>query len=164
LHKRKIAETCGPWPLPEGLTGCVDFVFQRRAFFAGYRFAGTGRVSVIKFPSAYWRTYARSEGFPQEQYLSRMQQSCNELEIHLLTQMVVASVQRAEDLSIMRSLRMFLRSVYWRAVDWYGRDNWPLSIYFREKQHRGRQSALPRRGLSPFPSEAAEAKNQPGSI
>jgi glycosyltransferase involved in cell wall biosynthesis len=154
LHRHEVFETCGPWPLPGDLVEGMDFVFQRRAFFAGYRFAGTGQVSVIKFPSPYWKTYACSKDFPQADYLTRMQQSASDLHTWLLTQLVLASVQHNEDLDIWPSLRRFLKAVYRRGIDRYGMDRWPLSAYLRWKQRRWRLRAASLRGLPPVSSNA----------
>ncbi|MGA9668488.1 MAG: glycosyltransferase family 2 protein [Terracidiphilus sp.] len=155
MHKHKIVETCGFWPLPEDLIDGVDFVFQRRVFFAGYRFASTGKAGVLKFPSPYWRTYARSKDFPQSDYMNRMQQNPDDLHTALLTQLLIASVQRNENLDIWPSLRMLLKTIYWRGIEWYGMDVWPLSSYFKWKQRRCRRRVASLRGLSPISSNAA---------
>jgi hypothetical protein len=159
LHRREVFETCGPWDLPEDLIDGVDFVFQRRAFLAGHRFAGTGQVSVIKFPSPDWKTYDRSKDFPQSEYMNKMQQGPNELHTWLLTQLVLVSVQRDEDLNIWPSLRMSLKAAYWRGIDWYGRERWPVFTYLRWKHRRWRRRAVAFRGLSPISSDQTLNEN-----
>jgi glycosyltransferase involved in cell wall biosynthesis len=160
LHRRAIVETCGPWPLPGGLIEGTDFVFQRRMYLAGFRFAGTGQVSVIKFPSPFWRVYAGTGHFPQLDYLEKMRRSHSDLHASLLTQMAVAAIQNRESRNIRPALRAFLAAVHWRVVDLYGMDRWPLSTYFRVKRRRYEERARSLRGLSTSDAKLAPAERK----
>ena len=157
LHRRTITEKCGFWPLPGILPGGVDFVFQRRVHLAGFRFAGTGQLSVIKFPSPFWRVYARSSPSPQPDYLERMQRCPSDLHTSLLTQMAVEAIERKESPDIGTTLRVFLAAVRWRVVDLYGMDRWPLSTYFKWKRRRHEQRVWSVRGLSSFNAKSDPA-------
>lgn len=152
MHRRSIIEATGFWPAPGNIIEGVDAMFQRQAFLAGYRFAGTGRVSIIKFPSPFWNIYARSNDFPQQEYLRRMEQSPEDLHVFVLMQLVNASVQRSEDLDIRLAFRTFLRSVYRRAIDLYGMDRWPVSSFLRWKHKGWRRRMAKLRGLKSLPS------------
>jgi glycosyltransferase involved in cell wall biosynthesis len=148
LHRRDIIERCGPWPLPGKLPGAVDFVLQRRAFLAGCHFAGTGQLSVIKFPSPYWKPYVRSNRNPQPMYFARLQKDPVGLQREVLTEIVVEAARRRENPDLKSLLRSFVRALYWRTVNGYGRDRWPVVAFLRWREQRSRRRALLLRGLS----------------
>jgi glycosyltransferase involved in cell wall biosynthesis len=148
LHRRNIIERCGHWPLPGKLPGGVDFVLQRRAFLAGCRFAGTGQLSVIKFPSPFWKTYLRSDRNPQQIYFARLQADPVGLQRELLTELVVEAVRRRENPRLRSLLRSSIRAIYWRVADGYGRDRWPVVAFLRWREQRLRRRAFLLRGLS----------------
>ncbi|HEY1895967.1 MAG TPA: glycosyltransferase family A protein [Terracidiphilus sp.] len=148
LHRREIIEKCGLWPLPGRLTSGVDFIFQRRAFLAGCRFAATGQFSVLKFPSPAWKTYARSQDNPQPSYLARLQKDSSSLHRELLTEIAVEAVRHRENPDVRELFVSFLRTLYWRAVDGYGRERWPVSAFLVWRDRRWRRRAILLRGLS----------------
>lgn len=149
LHRRSMIDRCGLWPLPGNLTGSVDHVFQQRAFSAGCRFAASGQLSVIKFPSLEWRLYARSGDFPQPEYLERMQRDPREVRDWILTQLTATTTRQREDMNLWPALRYLLKAVYWRVAEWYGVNRWPLSAHFRWRQRRIIRRRDRLRGLSP---------------
>lgn len=155
MHRRSIIEAAGFWPAPGNIIIGVDAMFQRQVFLAGYRFAGTGQVSIIKFPSPFWNIYARSNNFPQQEYLTRMEQSPEDLHVFVLMQLVNASVQRSEDLNIRLAFRTFLRAFYQRGIDLYGVGRWPVSSFMKWK-HKGWRRRMTRlRGLTSLPAPTA---------
>jgi len=162
LHRRTIVDKCGPWPYPGYLIEGVDFVFQRRAYLSGFRFAGTGQLSVIKFPSPFWRVYVRSSQFPQQDYLEKMQRSPRDLHTTLLTEIAVAAIQQRESRNIGPAFRAFLAAVHWRAVDLYGMHRWPVSTYFKLRRRRYEQRARVPRGLSPSNPNIVPVEHQIG--
>jgi hypothetical protein len=89
---------CGPWPGTQGQIGGLDFVLQRRAHQAGCNFASTDEISMLKFPSPLWKTYARQDGHPQPDYLNLkvLQQDPRGLHAQLLTQLVFAYARERE--------------------------------------------------------------------
>ncbi len=151
LHRRGILDRSGPWPDPAALINGVDFVLQRRASLAGYRFAGSGQLTVLKFPSPSWKTYARHQQFPQSASLADMRSDPLRFHDRLLTELVVAGAAREEDLRVRPALRHALRSIYYGLVEWYGLDRWPLARYLSWKHHRRRRRAFVDRGLSALP-------------
>lgn len=152
MHRRSIIESAGFWPAPGNIVEGVDAMFQRQAFLAGYRFAGTGRVSIIKFPSPFWNIYARSNDFPQQEYLTRMEQSPEDLHVSVLMQLVNSSVQRSEDLDIRLAFRTLLRAIYRCGIDLYGMDRWPVSSFLRWKHKGWRRRMAKLRGLTTLPA------------
>jgi hypothetical protein len=58
LHRRDIAADCDWWGDPLKLSRLVDKDYVRRVYLAGKRIECCLQLSVIKFPSAHWRTYA----------------------------------------------------------------------------------------------------------
>jgi hypothetical protein len=148
LHRREIIEKCGLWPLPGRLTSGVDFVFQRRAFLTGCRFAATGQLSVIKFPSPAWKTYALAEAKPQPSYLARMQKDSSRLHREVLTEIVVEEARQREHPDLRDLSMSWLRTLYWRVVDGYGRERWPFNAFLGWREKRWRRRAIRLRGLS----------------
>jgi glycosyltransferase involved in cell wall biosynthesis len=148
LHRRQIIEKSGLWPVPSRLTSGVDFIFQRRAFLAGCRFSGTGQLTVVKFPSPAWKTYLRSENHPQPSYLARMQNDSTVLHRELLTEIVAEAVGRHENPDLRDLSGSWLRTLYWRLVDGYGRDRWPVNAFLGWRDRRWRRRAVHLRGLS----------------
>jgi glycosyltransferase involved in cell wall biosynthesis len=148
LHRRKIIERCGHWPLPDKLSGTVDFVFQRRAFLSGCHFAGSAQLSVIKFPSPAWKIYVRSDRNPQQEYLARLQKDPAGLQRELLTELVVQAVRRRESLDLRYLSLSFLRALFWRVVDGYGLERWPLIALLQWRIRRLRRRVALLRGLS----------------
>jgi glycosyltransferase involved in cell wall biosynthesis len=148
LHRRKLIERCGFWPIPGMLIGGVDLVLQRRAFLAGCLFAGTSQLSVIKFPSPFWKTYVRSDRNPQQMYFGRLQNDPAGLQRELLAELVAEAVRRRENPQLRVLLRSFLKEVFWRVVDGYGRDRWPVIAFLRWREQRSRRRNLLLRGLS----------------
>ncbi len=147
MHRRAIADVCGPWRDPGSEPIGVDVGFQARAFLAGFRFAPTRRASVLKFPSPWWRTYRLDRDFPQEQYLARMTADADRLHGEVLTELALAYARRLDALSPSAALATAFRTLQRRAGDWYGVDRWPLAPYLRWRSRRRRARAERQRGL-----------------
>jgi hypothetical protein len=147
LHRREVAEKCGPWPDPQNQIGGVDFVFQRRAYGAGCHFACTNEISVLKFPSPLWKTYARQDGHPQPDYLKVMQQNPRGLQAQLLTKLVFTYAREKENQTVWKSAKACIHAVQKTAAEWYGFDRWPLSDYLVRRHERWRQRVRSLRGL-----------------
>lgn len=73
LHRRELFEEVGPWPLAEEEAWPVDIAWQQRLWAAGKSFRGTGRLTVIKFPSAQRsRSYVEKPSHEQREYTGRL--------------------------------------------------------------------------------------------
>jgi hypothetical protein len=150
LHRREMVEACGSWPDPDGQIGGVDFAFQRRAFLAGKHFACSSQISVIKFPSPWWRTYALRTGHPQLEYITAMEADPTQLERNLLAELVLESTRQDENQLLLRSVKAVYRAMAGSLEEWYGPERWPLSWYLRFKHKRWRKKVCILRGLGPF--------------
>lgn len=93
LHVREPPGGWGRWRNPDTLGEGVDTDLLRRAALAGARFAFEPRLSVLKFPSTFFRPYAPTGDPPEAPLLADMQQDPLALERRVLTDLVVASAQ-----------------------------------------------------------------------
>jgi glycosyltransferase involved in cell wall biosynthesis len=84
LHRRDLVDRIGPWSDPETLAWPVDMDVMRRAALAGMRIENCDRITLLKFPSATFRTYA-PDGRPQPQYWARIQQDPGQAERDVMT-------------------------------------------------------------------------------
>jgi len=152
LHRRDVVDHVGWWAPPERASCGVDLDYGRRMFAAQRRFSAANRLSVLKFPSPWFRAYATDAIRPQEGYLRRMLENAPDLEHDILTQLadVLAQDQATpgarpdSDVAYLRQAFRILarRRVRDPLIDW-----WPLrSIeHWRFQRHRRRMRA--RRGL-----------------
>ncbi len=148
LHRRTIADACGPWREPALEPIGTDVGFQARAFLAGYRFEPSRRVSVLKFPSHWWKLYARHD-YPQEQYLGRMQEDTDGLLRDVLNDLVFTYAERCDTPTVGAAVTRAFRALERELGGRYGVDRWPLSQYLRWRSARRRRRALIDRGLTP---------------
>ena len=147
VHRRTIVDRCGFWREPrEEVTG-MDVGFQARAFLAGFRFAGSRNMSVLKFPSPWWQTYARETDFPQEAYLARLRANAPQLQGEVLSELALAYARRCDAASVRVGLKSALRGAQRYLGERYGVDRWPLGPYLRWRHRYRREKALSRRGL-----------------
>ncbi len=154
LHRRDIAEQIGPWASPESTVRGVDFDYSRRMFATGRRFTFAPRLSVLKFPSAWFRAYAPDAIRPQAQYLARLQGDAAGLELATLTSaarllardQATAGAQPGSDLAYLReALRIIARRrVRDRFSQW-----WPMRRLEYWRFQRGRRRTRAQRGLPP---------------
>lgn len=67
LHRKEIIERVGSWRDPNKLPWAVDFDLLMRMSKAGLTMAFVPQLSVLKFPSPWFRAYAR-QGTPTQQH------------------------------------------------------------------------------------------------
>ena len=147
LHRRTLADSCGPWREPDLEPIGADVGFQARAFLAGFRVAPSRRMSVLKFPSPWWGTYGLCAEFPQDAYLSRMRDDAERLQREVLTDLAFAYMRRANTPSVAGGVRSAIRAARRRLSEWYGVERWPLSRFLRLRAARLRRRAQVPRGL-----------------
>jgi glycosyl transferase family 2 len=157
LHRREVAEKCGPWPRPEAKPLGLDMGFQSRAFLAGFCFVPSWKMSVLKFPSHWWRTYARHGGYPQESYWARMAEDPVKLHGQVLTELVFAYMRLCHAPTVPQSLESAARVLWRKFSAWYGADRWPMPqyVFWRNARHRKRATAL--RGLTESGDSSGDA-------
>lgn len=79
LYRREVATDCGAWRLPESLGHPVDVDFARRVYQRRKRIAASAEISVLKYPSPWWRAYTRSADWPQERPCGLIERDPEEL-------------------------------------------------------------------------------------
>jgi len=147
LHRREIAAKIGNWRDPATLGCGVDLDFQRRVALAGFACRESPRISVLKFPSSWWRNYAAGQSHPQPDYLNRIASDPEAVERDLLRNLVVLYARGENGAQPMVELRRAVSALLRRMADGYGRDRWPMSAYLFWRQQRFRRRDRPRRGL-----------------
>lgn len=154
LHRRAAAGHIGEWTSPGSASCGVDLDYARRMLAAGCRFTFAPRLSVLKFPSAWFRSYAPDGSRPQASFLARMQADACSLEHDVLTDLarLLARDQATPGSrpgSDLAYLRQALRVVAKRRV----RDRldrwWPMQRFEHWRFQRARQQARLTRGLTP---------------
>jgi hypothetical protein len=150
LHRREIAATIGNWRDPATLGCGVDLDFQRRVALAGFACQVAARISVLKFPSSWWRNYAPGHSHPQPDYLRRIETAPETLERDLLQTLVVRYAREENGAQPLVELRRVVTALLRRIADGYGRDRWPMSAFMFRRQQRFRRRDRPRRGLPPL--------------
>jgi hypothetical protein len=137
LHKK----TEQRWRMPEHLAVGIDNDFLIRLIGKKLPIAQTGRLSVLKYPSAWWGLYRRQGSFPQQQDFLEMQKELARLEHRVLLEAArLASRLYSSDLSLAQWLKLgvkpFLLSVLLKKPDFF-----VLRWYFqwqRAKNHSKR--------------------------
>jgi glycosyltransferase involved in cell wall biosynthesis len=66
LHELSLVRAVGPWSPKARVADDREFLGRLRA--RGIRIGHHPRLSVLKFPSDFWRMYSLSSAFPQETY------------------------------------------------------------------------------------------------
>lgn len=150
LHRRDIADRIGGWRDPGALRCGVDLDFQRRVALAGCKCGDTTRLSVLKFPSAWWRNYAHDREPPQPHWLRRIENDPTRLERELLQEVMMTNAREQNGARPLPALRQAAQALLRRIADCYGRDHWPVSTFMYWRQQRFRRSDRPRRGLPPL--------------
>lgn len=125
VYRLSIIDKIGYWRTdPENLFLPIDAEFFQRALDAEFRFHFSPRLSVIKFASPDWKSYALTE-FPQEAYLQKLLEDPNKLELQLLTSIAIDSTKTPE-----RKKPLFRKAISLLLVA-YGKHRWPLKQLFQ---------------------------------
>ena len=164
LHRREIVENCGGWQDPQGQISAVDSLFQRRAFRAGHRFAASGQLSVLKFPSTWWRAYSLKRGHPQPAYMDQMEQDPVQLHQQLLTELAFALSRPQENGLISHSLALARTALKAQLREWYGMERWPLSQYLAWRCTRRRKQTFILRGLGDKPPAEGRGRKDDSAL
>lgn len=148
LHRREVVEEVGGWGDHRRLLRGVDFDLQRRLIAAGKRIAFHESLSVLKFPSAAWKTYALASDVPQQTWQRSMQEDPISLERRVLLDFAVSFARRDSEKPPLRAVltrtaRLLLR----RALDRCGEERWPLRAMLTWRYQRIRKKLRRRRGL-----------------
>jgi glycosyltransferase involved in cell wall biosynthesis len=151
LHRRELIEACGFWKDPDQLRWPVDFDFLHSVFLAGKTIAFHPRLSVLKFPSAWFRMYSHVGEPPQLEYWQRLRADPEALErqvlLDLSTEFARQRCNGAEPLSsavsnLARALLRRVKPVYYSQV---------FAILARRRFQGIRAESRLKRGLPPQP-------------
>jgi glycosyltransferase involved in cell wall biosynthesis len=159
LHRRELVEVIGQWQDPDRLGRGIDFDFTRRAYLAGKRIECVPTLSVLKFPSAEWGTYARKGEPPQDAFWQAMQKDPHEIVRQVLIDFTMTYARQYRQRGNV-SPRIAWRDAYaaWNRfvgfsrgalLDGYGRERWPLNVIFPRRFRRVREAERHLRGLAP---------------
>ena len=125
MHRASVAQQIGGWS-PSVRYG-DDRDFLERIQKSGLGTTCLPEFSVMKFPSALWRSYARSSDFPQESFLKKLRENAALLRDELLKDLSTAPE---------RGKRGFAAQWAVRFLDAYGRDRWPVNSLLRWRWRR----------------------------
>ena len=125
--------------------------FQRRVYLAGKNILFYPRLSLLKFPSALWRTYALDSRPPQSGYIDLMKSDPMDLEHQILMEAATLLARQINPrIPVRQALREFLRSLRHKIMDSYGNDRWPLAqlkLWYVQQMRRRLRNC---RGLPPY--------------
>jgi len=144
LVRKSVLQTLGGFRDRGQITRGTDDDLLARLHRAGHRIAAAPRLSVLKFPSHFWRAYAADAAVPQEQWLTAIAADAREVERDVLTQAAlgVRSVSATE--AFFRALRASARRFLRNFLD---KDNSLLRPFLRARQQRQSMTLKKRRGL-----------------
>lgn len=143
LVRKSVLQTLGGFPDHRQITKGTDDELLARMHRAGYRFAAAQRLSVLKFPSHFWRAYAADAAVPQKRWLTSIEADAREVERTVLTQAVVAIRSVSATKAFLRALRVSVR----RLIRNHLEDNGLLAPLLRARRRRQSIAHRKRRGL-----------------
>lgn len=151
LHHRRVIEDCGSWGDHLKLPRQVDMDFQRRVYLAGKNILFHPQLSLLKFPSALWRTYALDSRPPQSGYMDLMKSDPLNLQNQILMEAATLLARQSNPrIPFRQALREFLRILRHKIMDSYGNDHWPLAQLRLWYVQRMRRRFRSKRGLPPY--------------
>jgi glycosyltransferase involved in cell wall biosynthesis len=128
LHRRHLYDQIGPWIAAVKLGDDRDFL--ARAHAADARLEFREDVSVLKFPAAAWKMYARISDLPQTAYMEALRRDPAQLRLDLLLDLARAmSRQPVAMTQGIVPLPGPLRTLLEWSLDRYGRRRWPLNDF-----------------------------------
>ena len=149
LHKRSVTHIIGEWRDPAQLPWGVDHDVMMRVYRAGLHMSGAQQASVLKFPSAWFGTYALKGTPPQAHWWQQIKTDPNQVE-HALLQTVThlcAQSQQITDMSMLRLVTEPFRILKRQLLYKYGHHG-PLHLPFRWYFQYRRRGIKKRRGLA----------------
>lgn len=152
LHNRRIIEDCGNWRDHLKLSDGVDMDFLRRVYLSGKDILFYPKLSLLKSPSALWRTYALDSRPPQSDYLGLMKSNPVNLQYQILIEAATLLARQRPNhrIPVRQALRGLLRSLRQKITDSYGINRWPLGQLRVWRFQRARQRKRNDRGLPPY--------------
>lgn len=148
LHRRELIDECGWWADPLKISDNVDNDYLRRVHRAGKRIELRRQLSVLKFPSAWWKSYAPDSAHPQGSYLTSLRSDPEETQRRILLESVTVWTRHlGVGVPVRQAFGQALRVLAHRVIDAYGRERWPLAGLLRRRHQRQRLHRRRQRGL-----------------
>ena len=149
IHRRDAFDRLGPWGDHRSLARPVDVDYLMKFLDAGDSIGFASRLSLVKFTSIMWGTYAKEAVRPQPAALARIQSDPEGYEREILTAILLASTTRLDppELGPLAALIRAVARVRVRLLDAYGRERWPLHHMAVRRHQRVRDALRVRRGL-----------------
>lgn len=119
LHRRSLVEAIGPWSL--NTTAYDDLEFLKRVRKHEAKIGYHPELSVLKFPSGFWKMYSLRADFPQAKYADAMRRDAPELRDRVLVEFASRSWRRGGGLA--ETARGFVRYL----LRLYGYERWPVN-------------------------------------
>jgi len=137
MHDRSLIGEIGPWSLKVEVADDMEFLKRIRAHKKkiGYH----QQLSVLKFPSNFWKMYSLSSGFPQKKYVAAMNGDAAGLRQDMLFEFASRLSTQYSGLKkrnrFIEPLFNFIRFLLRR----YGNYRWPLNrlLYRRYRRRAG---------------------------
>jgi glycosyltransferase involved in cell wall biosynthesis len=139
LHRKSLIETSGFWREDvDELNLPVDREFWKRAVDHNKTFHFHPSLSVLKFPSPWWKLYGLKENFPQIKFAIELEKSPQHLQTKILSEGIFYLTRSSQN-----KWKQWLKKIAYR----YGLDKAPLSIILKWHFQRKRKKNLKLRGL-----------------
>ncbi len=149
LHKKNIINDCGYWGNHLKMYLGVDFEYLRRIHRSGRNISCIPRLSLLKFPSWMWGTYAKDYNPGQLEYSKILKEDPEKIEKQILTESAVLLARQSKPRKkIGQVINELFRAVKYGLRDLYGRDRWPLKQILIWRFQRFRKKLKIKRGLS----------------
>jgi glycosyltransferase involved in cell wall biosynthesis len=158
LHERSLVERAGGWTDADRLPRAVDSDLMQRMVAIGARISCSERLSVLKWPSAFWRAYADDAPRPQIGFAAAMTADPQALAVRVLSDFAVQMSRRtwrdrARGIGAeWREASGRFRDAMWltarQAVNPNGNPRWPFASLLRWRYQRIRRRMRSERGLT----------------
>ena len=144
LVRKSVLQSLGGFRDRRQITRGPDDDLLARLHRAGHRIAAAPRLSVLKFPSHFWRAYTADATVPQEQWLASMKADAREVERDVLTRAVLGGQSVSATTTFFRALRGTARRFLRNFLDG---DDSLLRPFLRARQQRQSMALKKKRGL-----------------
>lgn len=145
MHRKDLVDTCGLWRCDVEKLNCqIDVEFWQRAFKYGKRFHFCPTLSVLKFPSPWWKSYQLKSQYPQEPFLTSLFKTPQELHSQVLNEIALYALARQA-----KKPKTWWKRALLFLMKLYGRQRFPCPQLLRWRFQSQRRRAWLQRGLSP---------------
>ncbi|HEV7768327.1 MAG TPA: glycosyltransferase family A protein [Thermoanaerobaculia bacterium] len=140
LVRKSVLQSLGGFRDHRTTTKGTDHDLLARLFRARHRIVAVPRLTVLKFPSQFWRAYAADAAVPQEEWLAK---DPFEVERQVLTDAVVRNHSLGTTAAFFRAVRSSASRIVRRFFD----DDGILTPLLRARHRRQFEARKLRRGL-----------------